>query len=79
MSTETASGAPASHVDRGYRQRIEKLNRATMYVRIDTGPNLEEAWLCVDDGEPDTHRIAKFVSIAYADAFAIAWNKRVPA
>lgn len=73
-----ASSGPAIGRSRGYQQRIERCRNSSMYVRIDTGLNLEEAWLCVEDGEPDTHRVAKFVSIAYADAFVHAWNTRVP-
>ncbi len=76
--SETAASGETNRIDRGYRQRIEKLAGSSMYLRIDTGPDLEEAWLCVDDGEPDTHHVAKFISISYADEFAQFWNAKSP-
>ena len=60
-----------------YQQEIIKLDGSSMYLRIDTGPDLESALLCVDDGEADTNDIATFYNIGMAKAFAAFWAKRL--
>ena len=59
-----------------YRQEIIKLDGSSLYLRIDTGPDLESALLCLDDGEADTNDIATFYSITAAKAFGEFWNSR---
>ena len=71
--TAQVSSGPVVLKDNGYRQRIIKLN-ALLYIREDTGPNLEEATLCLEDDEPDTHELARFTSLKTMQTFIEAWN-----
>ncbi len=86
MSTESNSvnasgmaGHPieAPRKDYGYRQRIITLN-SFLYIREDTGPNLEEASLCFEDGEPDTFTLANFPSLKMMRAFIEIWDHTHP-
>lgn len=45
-----------------------------LYVRFQAGPHYEDAYLCLDDGEPDCNVLAKFSSWTTAKLYIEAQN-----
>lgn len=72
MSTESmsAQGPNPKLATSKHEDRIERLDRV-FYIRWTSGPDYEDAFICVDDGEPDMNAIAK-VPFAKARIFAEA-------
>jgi hypothetical protein len=60
-----------------WEHREERLDGTNLYVRIDTGPDHEEAQLCVDDGEPDCFSLARFGSLSLAELFIAGWRENL--
>jgi hypothetical protein len=55
-----------------HEDRIERLDRI-FYIRWTSGPNYEDAFLCVEDGEPDMRDFAR-VSFGQAALFKAAYQ-----
>lgn len=74
MSTENSTplGSSAVLTTSKHMDRIEKLD-AVFYIRWTSGPDYEDAFICVDDDEPDMNAIAK-VPFAKARLFAEAYR-----
>lgn len=45
-----------------HKDWTESIRGTPFYVRFQCGPDYENAYLCVDDGEPDMHDLAAFYS-----------------
>lgn len=54
-----------------HEDRIEKLDEV-FYIRWTSGPDYEDAFICVEDGEPDMLAVAK-VPFGKARLFAAAY------
>src|SRR5690554_6691650 len=61
--TDGVSQGPAIERSSEWESKLHHIEGSLFYIRIDTGPNHEEALLCVDDGEPDTCDLARFNSL----------------
>lgn len=63
-----------------YQQQIIRFDGTPIYLRVDTGPNLESVLLCYEDGEPDTNDIGRLYGLKTADMFValmeLAGHKR---
>jgi hypothetical protein len=74
MSEGTSQG-PAAR-DPRYKSEIVRLPNTPLYVRLESGPDLEAAWLCIEDGEPDMHDLATFPNHQCAHVFITAMMAR---
>lgn len=66
---ENAQQSAPTVRDPRYEQRIIKFDGTLLYLRVDTGPDLESVLLCFDDGEPDTYDIGKLPGLKMARLF----------
>lgn len=71
MSEGISQGPPIER-DLRYQSEIVRFPGSVLYVRFESGPDLEDAWLCIEDGEPDMHDIATFSSHQCAQLFIAA-------
>jgi hypothetical protein len=69
---EAADGRPSLRENVEHEDRIERLDRI-FYIRWTSGPNYEDAFLCVEDGEPDMRDFAR-VSFGQATLFKAAYQ-----
>lgn len=69
MDNQAPQQGPPSRRDPRYQQQIIKFAGTLIYLRVDTGPDLESVLICFDDDEPDTHDIGKTYGIKTAHTF----------
>jgi hypothetical protein len=71
-ATLQASKFPVIQGPSLHEDRIEKLD-SVFYIRWTSGPNYEDAYICVEDGEADMNDIAR-VGFKSARLFAEAYR-----
>jgi hypothetical protein len=73
MSEGISQGPPIKPDPRWEHEHVT-IPGTLFYVRMISGPDTEDAWLCVDDGEPDMNDLAKFWSHSTARTFIALAN-----
>ncbi len=69
--TDTQQSPPASAKSSLHRDWQEKIDGTPFYVLFQSGPDYENAYLCVDDGEPDMLDLGTFHSHQTAMDFVL--------
>lgn len=57
MTAETQAAEPTPR-DPRFEDWTERLS-SMLYIRFTRGPDYEDAFLCIDDGEPDMNDVAR--------------------